>query len=59
MAVFEIMILVKILACYFHHFCKKMKRHEFVTLYTRIKSGLHAEENLNVEPLVQTCAAEY
>lgn len=35
-----------------------MKRHKFVALYARIKNGLHAEENLNVEPSVQTCAAE-
>lgn len=48
MAVFDIMILGKILTCYFHHFCKQRKRHEYITLYARIKNVLHAEESLNL-----------
>lgn len=56
-AIFESILLIRILACFFRVVClfyKQMKRQELIILCASITNVLHTEENLDLEPLVQT-----
>lgn len=59
MAIFENIILIGILACYFLSFLQANEKAKFITSCARVTNVPRAEEYLNLEPLVQTSATEY